>query len=154
MFASAATDTQAATAAVAPSHASMPRLHGLPRALPASVLALGAHLKNKACSGGRHTGVRADAHGDLADPRACAALQASVERLLARARAEGHPIEAIAHDLHPDFFSTCWRLQTVERLGVPAIPVQHHAHVAVVLAEAGLTGANDRPVAGRLWHGK
>ena len=123
-----------------PSAVPTPPAQTLPQALPASVLALGAHLKNKACLVAGAQVFWSDAHGDLADPRACAALQASVERLLARARAEGRPIEAIAHDLHPDFFSTRLALQTAERLGVPAIPVQHHhAHVAVVLAEAGLT---------------
>ena len=125
-----------------PSAASFPTSQTLPRALPACVLALGAHLKNKACLVvGEHV-FWSDAHGDLADVQACTALQASVDRLLMLAREQGHAIQAVAHDLHPDFFSTRLALQIAERLGVPAIPIQHHyAHVAVLLAEAGLTRA-------------
>jgi hydrogenase maturation protein HypF len=119
-----------------------PSAQTLPRALPACVLALGAHLKNKACLVAGAQVFWSDAHGDLADVQACTNLQASVDRVLALARAQGHAIQAVAHDLHPDFFSTRLALQTAERLGVPAIPVQHHhAHVAVLLAEAGLTQA-------------
>jgi hydrogenase maturation protein HypF len=119
-----------------------PSAQTLPRALPACVLALGAHLKNKACLVAGAQVFWSDAHGDLADVQACTNLQASVDRVLALARAQGHAIQAVAHDLHPDFFSTRLALQTAERLGVPAIPVQHHhAHVAVLLAEAGLTHA-------------
>ncbi|HPL79946.1 MAG TPA: hypothetical protein PKY40_13135, partial [Burkholderiaceae bacterium] len=119
-----------------------PSAQTLPRALPACVLALGAHLKNKACLVAGAQVFWSDAHGDLADVQACTNLQASVDRVLALARAQGHAIQAVAHDLHPDFFSTRLALQTAERLGVPAIPVQHHhAHVAVLLAEAGRTQA-------------
>jgi hydrogenase maturation protein HypF len=119
------------------------------------VLALGAHLKNKACLVAGAQVFWSDAHGDLADVQACTNLQASVDRVLALARAQGHAIQAVAHDLHPDFFSTRLALQTAERLGVPAIPVQHHhAHVAVLLAEAGLNPCDDRPGPGRLWHGQ
>ena len=109
------------------------------------MLALGAHLKNKACLVAGAQVFWSDAHGDLADVQACTDLQASVDRLLALAREQGHAIQAVAHDLHPDFFSTRLALQTAERLGVPAIPVQHHhAHVAVLLAETGRT----QPTAG------
>jgi hydrogenase maturation protein HypF len=124
------------------SAAPSPSAQTLPRALPACVLALGAHLKNKACLVAGAQVFWSDAHGDLADVQACTNLQASVDRVLALARAQGHAIQAVAHDLHPDFFSTRLALQTAERLGVPAIPVQHHhAHVAVLLAEAGRTDA-------------
>ena len=42
-------------------------------------------------------------HGDLGDPQACTALEASVAALR---RQSPRPVAAIAHDLHPDFFST------------------------------------------------
>jgi hypothetical protein len=142
MVTPAANDARAPALAVTPPHAALPRLQTLPRALPACVLAFGAHLKNKACLVAGTQVFWSDAHGDLADVQACRGLQASADRLLALAREQGHAIQAVAHDLHPDFFSTRLALQTAEQLGVPAIPVQHHhAHVAVLLAEAGRTQA-------------
>ena len=110
----------------------------LPREAPRRVLAVGAWLKNTACRiDGAH--VRwSPLHGDLAEPAQCAALEASLEALLA----EG-PVDAIAHDLHPDFFSTQLALRWADQLGVPAIGVQHHhAHAAALQAEHGL----ERPV--------
>jgi hydrogenase maturation protein HypF len=108
----------------------------LPRPAPARILAVGAWLKNAAC---RLDGTRAllsPLHGDLDDPAACTALEASVQRLLALG-----PVDAVAHDLHPDFHSTRLALALAERLGVPALGIQHHhAHIAVVQAEQGLGG--------------
>lgn len=106
-----------------------------------SVLAVGAWLKNAAClvlDGRAHW---SPVHGDLGDPAACAALEASVQALLAQADAAGAPVQAIAHDLHPDFFSTQLAMATADALGVPAIGVQHHhAHLAAVMVEHGIDG--------------
>ena len=106
-----------------------------------SVLAVGAWLKNAAClvlDGRAHW---SPVHGDLSDPAACAALEASVQALVQQARDAGKPVQAIAHDLHPDFFSTQLAIATADALGVPAIGVQHHhAHLAAVIAEHGITG--------------
>ncbi len=106
-----------------------------------SVLAVGAWLKNAAClvlDGRAHW---SPAHGDLGDPVACAALEASVQALLAQADAAGAPVQAIAHDLHPDFFSTQLAMATADALGVPAVGVQHHhAHLAAVVTEHGIDG--------------
>lgn len=105
-----------------------------------SVLAVGAWLKNAAClvlDGRAHW---SPVHGDLSDPAACAALEVSVQALLAKADAAGAPVQAIAHDLHPDFFSTQLAIATADARGVPAIGVQHHhAHLAAVIAEHGIT---------------
>ena len=112
-----------------------PPLH-LPRPAARRVLAVGAWLKNTAglLDGDRYTA--SALHGDLGTPDACAALEASVEALVRNARG---PIDAVAHDLHPDFHSTRLALHWADRLGVPAIGVQHHhAHLAVVQAERGL----------------
>jgi hydrogenase maturation protein HypF len=108
----------------------------LPRPAPARVLACGAFLKNTACLiDGSQVWISA-LHGDLSDPQACADLRASVAELTAKASA---PIEAVAHDLHPDFFSTRLALELAAEWGVPAIAVQHHhAHIAVLQAEHGL----------------
>ncbi|MBA4262128.1 MAG: hydrogenase maturation protein HypF [Comamonadaceae bacterium] len=101
-----------------------------------TVLACGAWLKNAACLLADGAPVWSALHGDLSDPAACAALETSAQRLLAE---HGAPIAAVAHDLHPDFFSTQLAVQLAAVLGVPAIGVQHHhAHIAAVVAEHGL----------------
>ncbi|MDZ4176179.1 MAG: carbamoyltransferase HypF [Hydrogenophaga sp.] len=110
----------------------------MPTAPLPSVLACGAWLKNAACLLVGGTPVWSVVHGDLSDPAACVGLEASVQRLLAD---HGAPIAAVAHDLHPDFFSTQLAVQLASSLGVPAIGVQHHhAHIAAVVAEHGIEG--------------
>ncbi len=114
----------------------MPRVQRLPRAAPARVLACGAWLKNAACLIEGDRVYWSALHGDLGDPAACAALDASLAQLVALA---GGPIEAVAHDLHPDFYSTHAALAWAPRLGAPAVAVQHHhAHLAAVQAEHGV----------------
>jgi hydrogenase maturation protein HypF len=104
----------------------------------ARILACGAFLKNAACLLDTDAPVKplwSTQHGDLSDPSACEALEQSVRALLAQA---GGPIDAVAHDLHPDFFSTHLALRLAHEHGVSAIAVQHHhAHIAAVLAEQG-----------------
>lgn len=103
-----------------------------------TVLACGAWLKNAACLLVKGEPVWSVVHGDLSDPAACAALETSVHRLLA---SHGAAIDAVAHDLHPDFFSTQLAVQLAATLGVPAIGVQHHhAHIAAVVAEHRIQG--------------
>ncbi len=115
----------------------------------ARILACGAFLKNAACL--LDTTVP-DAvcwsanHADLSDPQACVALEASVQVLL---KQSGGHIDAVAHDLHPDFFSTHLALRLAQEQGVPAIAVQHHhAHIAAVLAEHAAHHDFARPVLG------
>lgn len=108
--------------------------------MSATVLAVGAWLKNAAClvlDGRAHW---SPVHGDLSDPAACAALEQSIRTLLQQAVDAGAPVQAIAHDLHPDFFSTQLAIATANALNVPAIGVQHHhAHLAAVIAAHGIT---------------
>jgi hydrogenase maturation protein HypF len=109
------------------------------------ILACGAFLKNTAClldSTSPNVVLWSANHGDLSDPQACVALEASMQQLLVQAAG---PIDAVAHDLHPDFFSTQLALRLAHEHRVPAIGVQHHhAHIATVLAEHGI----NRPVTG------
>jgi len=107
-----------------------------------AVLASGAWLKNTACLLD-HGQVRwSSLHGDLQDPAACRQLEASLRALAGKARG---PVAAVAHDLHPDFYSTRIAIALADEWGVPAIAVQHHhAHIAAVMAEHGL----DEPVIG------
>jgi hydrogenase maturation protein HypF len=106
-----------------------------------TVLAVGAWLKNAACLVLRGQAHWSPVHGDLSDPAACDALAQSVQALVQQATEAGAPVQAIAHDLHPDFFSTQLAIATAAALGVPAIGVQHHhAHIAAVVAEHGIEG--------------
>lgn len=111
----------------------------MPQTAPTnSVLALGAWLKNSACLLTDGAAFWSGSHGDLSDPAACAALEVSALQLLA---AHGRPIGALAHDLHPDFYSTQLAVDLAARLNVPALGVQHHhAHIAAVVAEHGIDG--------------
>lgn len=110
----------------------------LPVHAGATVLACGAWLKNTACLLQGAQVHWSPLHGDLGDPANCIALEQSVEALLKQA---GGRIDAVAHDLHPDFFSTQLAQRIADRFGVPAIAVQHHhAHIAAVSAEYGLHG--------------
>lgn len=118
----------------------------LPHAARARVLACGAFLKNRACLLDGDRVVWSDLHGDLGDPAACTGLNASVASLVALASG---PIQAVAHDLHPDFYSTRAALDLAQRLGVPALAVQHHhAHVGVALAENLCVQGGDGSVIG------
>ncbi|HEY1130679.1 MAG TPA: carbamoyltransferase HypF [Roseateles sp.] len=106
------------------------------------VLACGAWLKNAACLLADGRAQWSPVHGDLGDPEACRALDVSV-RLLASQAPE--PVAAVAHDLHPDFFSTRLAQTLAAEWGVPAIAVQHHhAHIGVAMADHGV----DEPVIG------
>jgi hydrogenase maturation protein HypF len=122
-----------------------------PAAIPlaaggAEVLALGGFYKNTVCftrNGPQHSKAFLSQHiGDLDRVANCLALESAVDHLQALLQVEP---QAIAHDLHPDFFSTQLALRLAEQWQVPAIGVQHHhAHIAAVLAEHQL----DEPVLG------
>jgi hydrogenase maturation protein HypF len=107
----------------------------MPQQLP-SVLACGAWLKNAACLVGPGATQWSALHGDLSDPEACRALDASARALLQGAQT---PVAAIAHHLHPDFYSSHLARALAEEYGIPAIAVQHHhAHIAATMAEHGV----------------
>ncbi|MBN0042732.1 carbamoyltransferase HypF [Streptomyces actuosus] len=98
------------------------------------VVGAGAQLKHSftlAERGRAHTGTHT---GDLADAATLDAFEAGYADLT---RLTGITPRTVAHDLHPGYLSTQWA-----RSGRFArrIPVQHHhAHVAAVAAEHGLT---------------
>jgi len=103
-----------------------------------TVLACGAWLKNRACLLRGDQVIWSQVHGDLGEADNCLALEASVNQLITR---YGPEISAIAHDLHPDFFSTRLAQTVAAQLDVPAIAVQHHhAHIGAVMAEFGVAG--------------
>ena len=107
--------------------------HQLELARPAPpLLAMGAWFKNALCGVKGGEGRMSRVVGDLNTPEACIAHEQEADTLLAWL---GTPA-AIAHDLHPDFHSSRHAAGIAARLGVTAVPVQHHhAHIAAVCAE-------------------
>lgn len=101
----------------------------------AAVLAFGAHLKNTICVS-RGSELFASPHiGDLDNAATCAFQDETVRRLLTLLEVEP---EIVAHDLHPDDYSTRAALAFAARHGLPTLAVQHHhAHIAAVCAEHG-----------------
>ena len=100
-----------------------------------SVLAVGGELKNTIClTRGRHAFLSQHI-GDLENSEAYSFFEEAQAHL--RTILEIEPV-AIAHDLHPDYFSTRWARQ---QAGVPFVGVQHHhAHIAGCMAENHLDG--------------
>ncbi|GAA2280372.1 carbamoyltransferase HypF [Streptomyces ruber] len=107
----------------------------LPVPAPLPLVGAGAQLKH-AFALAEHGRAHLAAHtGDLADAATYDAFEASYAHL---SRLTGIVPRVAAHDLHPGYLSTQWaRAGPFER----RVPVQHHhAHVAAVAAEHGLTG--------------
>lgn len=105
----------------------------LPRSVP-PVLGVGAFLKNAVCLVRDGEAVLSREIGNLDSADAVRRFEDTIGRLL---QGEGVVPRAVAHDLHPDFYSTRY----VRGLGLEAVAVQHHhAHVAAVMAEHGSEG--------------
>jgi len=119
------------------SRAYAPAAIRLPRAGPC-VLAFGAHLKNSVCVTRGDQAFLSPHIGDLDNAATCAFLDETVERILNLL--EVSPA-IVAHDLHPDDFSTRAAALFAARHGLPSVAVQHHhAHIAAVCAEHGQRG--------------
>jgi hydrogenase maturation protein HypF len=114
-----------------------PRAIRLPRSGP-SVLALGGYLKNTVCVTRGDEAFVSQHIGGLDNPAACGMLTEVAQHLLDILQVTP---EAVAHDLHPDAFSSRHAQTLAAQWGVPAIAVQHHhAHLAAVAAEHGVNG--------------
>ena len=111
----------------------VPRSSGVPVEGP-PVLAVGGQDKSVVCllAGGR--ALLSPHLGELDHPETFAWFDETVNDLVTRM---GVKPEVVVHDLHPDYRSSRWALQS----GLPRIAVQHHhAHVAACLAEHQRTG--------------
>ncbi|MDD3287515.1 MAG: hydrogenase maturation protein HypF [Alphaproteobacteria bacterium] len=109
----------------------------LPREM-VPVMGAGAFLKNTLCIiKGKEAWVSRD-NGSLDNVAAVENYERTAHEMISLAGVS--PI-AIAHDLHPDFASTHFALNS----GIKPLEIQHHhAHVAAVMAEHGI----DEPVLG------
>ncbi len=114
----------------------VPRAIRLPQPLP-PVLAVGGWFKNTICVTRGEEAFVSQHVGDLDNAAACGFFEETVAHLLHIL--EVRP-EAVAHDLHPDFFSTRFAAAFAAEHGIPALGVQHHhAHIAAVCAEHRIT---------------
>ncbi len=101
---------------------------------PAPVLAVGGDLKGAICMYRGHDAVLSEHLGDFENPAAFRNFIGAIERLRSLLRVSP---TIVAHDLHPSYHSS----RHAQSLGLPTIPVQHHhAHLAGVMAEHGLSG--------------
>ena len=115
-----------------------------PRRSTPPVLACGAQLKNTFCIGRGREAVLGPHIGDLDSAAVYRDYETSIERLI---QFMDVTPGIVAHDLHPDYLSTRYALG---RNAAVTIGVQHHhAHVASVMAEHGLSG----PVLGLAYDG-
>jgi hydrogenase maturation protein HypF len=109
-----------------------------------ALLATGGHQKVAPALWSGTQAVLAQHLGDMDGAMARAAFAPAVRDLAALYGAEP---EAIACDLHPDYFTTRW----AEDQGKPVVPVQHHhAHAAAGMVEHDLL---DREVLAVTWDG-
>ena len=100
-----------------------------------AVLAVGGELKNTICVVRGSEAFLSQHVGDLENLESYRFFEEAVAHL--QRILETEP-KVIAHDLHPDYFSTKW---AQERTGVELVGVQHHhAHVAACMAENHLDG--------------
>ena len=116
----------------------VPRPLELPRDAGRCVLATGAELKNTLCLTRGKNAFLSQHVGDLKNLETFAFFQDMAEHL--GGLLEVKP-EAVVCDLHPDYLSTSYALDS----GLPVLRLQHHfAHVYGVLAENG----HDAPALG------
>ena len=100
------------------------------------VLACGAWLKNTVCVTRGNQAYVSQLIGDLDSAEARLMLEQSVTNLCADLDVQP---EMVAHDLHPDFYSTQFAQSYAAQRGLPIVAVQHHhAHIAALCAEHGV----------------
>jgi hydrogenase maturation protein HypF len=117
-------------------HAAAQRIR-LPQAGP-SVLAFGAHFKGSVCVTRGDLAFLSPPIGALDDAAACVLFDQTLSRMLDTLEVEPG---LVAHDLHPDYYSTRAAIEFAASRGLPTAAVaHHHAHIAAVCAEHGERG--------------
>jgi hydrogenase maturation protein HypF len=111
----------------------------LQRPLSRPVLAVGGHLKNTFCLGKGHHAFVSHHIGDLDNLETLRSFGEGIAHYTALFDIQP---EVIAHDLHPDYLSSKWALDSsLAAVEHGSIAIQHHhAHIGSVLAEHGLDG--------------
>lgn len=123
----------------------VPRGIELERDFHEPVLAVGAHLKNTFCITSGKNAYLGPHIGDLESVETLRSFEDAIEKMK---EFVGVDPKIIAHDLHPDYFSTRYAL--AQDHGIRTIGVQHHhAHIAAVMAEHRITA----PVVGIAYDG-
>lgn len=102
-------------------------------------MACGAWLKNTVCVTQGNQAHVSTLIGDLDSAAARLKLADTVAQLCDELDVTP---AIVAHDLHPDFYSTQFAISYAERHGLTTLAVQHHhAHIAAVCAEHNMTEA-------------
>jgi hydrogenase maturation protein HypF len=110
----------------------VPQPIGLPFAIP-STLAVGGHLKNTLCVTRGDQAYLSQHIGDLDSRASYAYFEETLHHLLDTLQITP---KIVAHDLHPDFFTSRY----AQNLDLPTVALQHHhAHLAAVAAEHHIT---------------
>ena len=118
-------------------------------AAQASVLATGGELKAALCLTRDDHAFMSQHIGDMANLETLAAFDAARDHLQRLFRIEP---KIIACDKHPGYLSTDWARRFAAQHRLPLVQVQHHhAHIAAVMAEHRLDGA--QPVIGVCFDG-
>ncbi len=108
-----------------------------------AVLACGAWLKNTICLTQDNTAYISPLIGDLSTAEHRHQLDETVRNMCQKYSVSPR---VIAHDLHPDFYSTRFAKAYAEQYDVPIVAVQHHhAHIGAICAEHQL---DQQPVLG------
>ena len=107
----------------------------LPSDLPVPLLACGGHLKNTFCLGKGRQAFVSSHIGDLENLETLTSFREAIEHF---SRLFDIYPRAIAYDLHPEYLATKYALDAdiPQKIGVQ----HHHAHIASVMAEHGLSG--------------
>jgi hydrogenase maturation protein HypF len=116
----------------------------LPDPSPRPLLAVGAHLKNTFTLAERRTAFVSQHVGDLETLEGLAHFDEALHRFRRLFRIDP---EAVVRDLHPGYLSSA--VADEMGLGAPLAVQHHHAHIAAVMAEHGVT----EPVVGVAYDG-
>ena len=102
------------------------------------LLAAGAELKNTFCITNQNYAFMSHHIGNLENFETLQSFEHGVEHFEKLFRVKP---EAIAYDLHPNYLATRYAVERAERENLATVGVQHHhAHIASVMVEHGLSG--------------